>query len=95
MNKALLAKPGANGTGQAGGSSEPEAITKALESLKWVGTRGKITFSADKNDDRYHQWLDVPYVTYQITAVNQPIGDTNLIQEPGKPLDVSRIERPR
>ncbi|MFL4982672.1 MAG: hypothetical protein ACJ8EN_03735, partial [Xanthobacteraceae bacterium] len=73
----------------------PEAIAKALESLKWTGTRGKITFSAEKNDDKYHQWLDAPAVTFQITAVKQALGDTNLIQTPGQPFDAARVEKPK
>jgi len=80
---------------KSGGSSEPEAITKALENLKWTGTRGKIDFSAEKDDYKYHQWLEVPVVTFQITAVNQPIGDTSLVQEPGQPLDMSRVQKPK
>jgi hypothetical protein len=32
-------------------------------------------------------------VTFQITAVKQPIADTKLVQDPGKPLDMSRIEK--
>jgi branched-chain amino acid transport system substrate-binding protein len=80
---------------KSGGSSEPEAIAKALESLKWTGTRGKITFSADKDENKYHMWLDAPVVTYQITAVKQPIGDNNLIQAPEQPFDPARVEKPK
>jgi branched-chain amino acid transport system substrate-binding protein len=79
---------------KSGGSSEPEAITKALESLKWTGTRGKITFSTEKNDT-YHQWLDAPAVTFQITAVKQPLGETTLVQAPGQPFDAARVEPPK
>jgi branched-chain amino acid transport system substrate-binding protein len=79
---------------RSGGSSEPEAVTKALESLKWTGTRGKIAFSSEKEDDKYHQWLDVPFVTVQITAAKQPLGATNLVQDPGQPLDLERVQKP-
>jgi branched-chain amino acid transport system substrate-binding protein len=79
---------------KSGGSSEPEAIAKALESLKWTGTRGKITFSADKDEAKYHMWLDAPVVTYQITATKQPIGETNLVQAPEQPFDPARVEKP-
>jgi len=78
---------------RSGGSSEPEAITKALESLKWTGTRGKVAFSADKDEFKYHQWLDVPYVTFQITAPQQPLSDTLLVQDAGQPFDASRVQR--
>jgi hypothetical protein len=34
-----------------------------------------------------------PYVTFQVTAVKQSIADTKLVQDPSKPLDISRIEK--
>ena len=61
--------------------------------MKWTGTRGEITFSKEKGGYKFQQWLDVPYVTFQVTAVKQPIADTKLVQDPGKPLDISRIEK--
>jgi branched-chain amino acid transport system substrate-binding protein len=78
---------------KAGKSTEADAMIKALEGIKWTGARGEITFSTEKSGYKYHQWLDVPYVTFQITAVKQPVADTKLVQEPGKPLDVGKIER--
>ena len=78
---------------KAAGSTEPEAMVKAIEGLKWTGTRGELTFSTEKSGFKYHQWLDVPYVTFQITAVKQPIAHTKLVQDPRKPLDLSRIEK--
>ena len=74
-------------------STEPDAMIKALEEIKWTGARGNITFSTEKSGYKYHQWLDVPYVTFQITAVKQPIADTKLVQEPGQALEVAKIER--
>ena len=73
---------------KAAGSTEPEAMVKALEGMKWTGTRGELTFSTEKSGFKYHQWLDIPYVTFQITAVKQPIADTKLVQDPGQPLDL-------
>ncbi|HEX2726176.1 MAG TPA: ABC transporter substrate-binding protein [Beijerinckiaceae bacterium] len=78
---------------KAAGSSDPKAVVGALEKLKWTGTRGEITFSGEKSGFKYHQWLEIPYVTFQITAVKQAIADTKLVQDPGKPLDMSRIEK--
>jgi branched-chain amino acid transport system substrate-binding protein len=75
-------------------SSEPEAVIKALEDLKWTGTRGEVSFSKEKGGFKYHQWVDIPYVTFQITAVKQAIADTRLVQDPGKPLDTSRLMKP-
>jgi branched-chain amino acid transport system substrate-binding protein len=78
---------------KAAGSTDPKAMIGALEKMKWTGTRGEITFSSEKSGFKYHQWLDIPYVTFQITAVKQPIADTKLVQDPGKALDMSRIEK--
>ncbi len=78
---------------KAAGSTEPDAMIKALEGLKWTGTRGEVSFSTEKSGYKYHQWIDIPYVTFQITAVKQVIGDTKLVQDPGKPLDTSRLEK--
>jgi branched-chain amino acid transport system substrate-binding protein len=76
-------------------SSEPEAVIKAMEALKWSGTRGELAFSTEKSGYKYHQWIDIPYVTFQITAVKQPIADTKLVQDPGQPLDTSRLVKPQ
>ena len=65
-----------------------------MEDLKWSGTRGEVSFSKEKGGFKYHQWIDIPYVTFQVTAVKQPIADTKLVQDPGKPLDVSRLMKP-
>ena len=78
---------------KAANSTEPDAVIKALEGLKWIGTRGEITFSNEKTGFKYHQWIEIPYITFQITAVKQPVADTKLVQDPGQPLDVSRIEK--
>jgi branched-chain amino acid transport system substrate-binding protein len=76
-------------------STEPDALIKGLEGLKWTGTRGELEFSKAKGGYKYHQWIEIPYVTFQVTAVKQSMSDTVLVQDPGKPLDASRIQRPR
>ena len=64
--------------------------------LRDARANGYVTaLSTEKSGYKYHQWLDVPYVTFQITAVKQPISDTKLVQEPGQKLDVGAIERPK
>jgi hypothetical protein len=70
-------------------------VIKALENLKWNGPIGEITFSLEKRGYRYHQWINVPFVIGQITAVNQSVGDTKILQDVGKPLDISRLVKPR
>lgn len=74
-------------------STKPDDMIKALEGMKWTGTRGEVSFSKEKSGFKYHQWLDVPYMTYQITAVKQPVADMKLVQEPGKALDLSLIQK--
>jgi len=32
-------------------------------------------------------------VTFQVTAVNQPVADMKLVQQPGEPLDATKVER--
>ena len=84
----------AQAIGQAG-STEPDAIIKTLEGISWTGTRGTVTFSSERSGYKYHQWIDIPYVTFQVTAVKQSMADTKIVQDPGQPLDVSRLERPQ
>jgi branched-chain amino acid transport system substrate-binding protein len=74
-------------------STKADDMIKALEGIKWTGTRGEVSFSSEKSGFKYHQWLDVPYVTFQVTAVKQPVADMKLVQDPGKPLDMSRVEK--
>jgi branched-chain amino acid transport system substrate-binding protein len=74
-------------------STSPDAMIKALEAVKWTGTRGEVTFSGEKSGFKHHQWLDIPYVTFQVTAVKQPVDDMKLVQQPGAPLDATQIER--
>ncbi|HWK01467.1 MAG TPA: ABC transporter substrate-binding protein [Xanthobacteraceae bacterium] len=74
-------------------STKADDMIKALEAIKWSGTRGEVSFSNEKSGFKYHQWLDVPYVTFQITKVKQPVADMNLVQDPGKPLDLSRVQK--
>jgi branched-chain amino acid transport system substrate-binding protein len=80
---------------KAANGTDPDAMIKALEAMKWTGARGTISFSTDKSGFNYHQWLEVPYVTFQFTAVKQPVADAKLVQEAGQALDVSKIERPK
>ena len=75
-------------------STDPQAIEKALRTMKFSGTRGTFQFT-EKKGNTYQQWADIPYVNYQLTAVNQPVADSNLIQGPGQKLDVSKLQKPK
>jgi branched-chain amino acid transport system substrate-binding protein len=76
-------------------STDPDSLINALENLKWTGTRGEISFSLEKGGYRYHQWLDHPHVTYQITAVKQPLAETRILQDGSKPFDSSQLVKQR
>jgi branched-chain amino acid transport system substrate-binding protein len=53
-----------------------------------------MTFAKDKGY-KFNQWLEVPYVTFQLTDVNQKVSDSVLVEEPGKPLDPSKLWKPK
>jgi ABC-type branched-subunit amino acid transport system substrate-binding protein len=74
-------------------STDHAAIIHALQTMDFKGVRGEFRFS-EKPGYTYQQWVDIPYVTYQTTAVNQPLDKTTLVQAPGQPLQVSKLVRP-
>jgi ABC-type branched-subunit amino acid transport system substrate-binding protein len=76
-----------------GKSAEPASITKTMQSMTFSGARGTFQFSHEPGY-RFQQWVDIPYVNYQLTAVNQPIGESALIQGPGEALDVRKLAKP-
>ena len=73
-------------------STDPKAITKALQSIKFSGVRGPFTFGKEQGIG-YQQWVDIPYVTFQLTDVNQPVSKSNLVQGPGKKLEVNKRQK--
>ena len=75
-------------------SADPKAITAALQSIKFSGVRGPLEFSKEPGY-KYQQWVDIPYVNYQLTEVNQPVSKSNLIQGPGQQLSVGKLQRPK
>lgn len=74
-------------------STDSAAMIKALQGMEFEGTRGKFNFS-QKPGYTYQQWVDIPYVTYQLTEINQPLSKTTLIQASGQPLDISKLVKP-
>ncbi|HUP98488.1 MAG TPA: ABC transporter substrate-binding protein, partial [Usitatibacter sp.] len=75
-------------------STEPKAITKALQTMKFSGVRGPFQFGKEQGVG-YQQWVDIPYVAFQLTDVNQAISKSNLVQEPGQPLAVNKLQKPK
>jgi ABC-type branched-subunit amino acid transport system substrate-binding protein len=74
-------------------STDPAAIIKTMQTMKFEGARGAFQFSQQPGYT-YQQWVDIPYVNYQLTEVNQPVSKTNLIQGPGQPLNVGKLQKP-
>jgi branched-chain amino acid transport system substrate-binding protein len=59
------------------GSTDPDAIIKALEETKLLGTRGEVTFPLENGPD-YHNWLpDLLFMQY--TKVNQSADDAEIV----------------
>jgi branched-chain amino acid transport system substrate-binding protein len=77
------------------GTTKSDELIKALEATKLTATRVEITFSKEKSGYKYHQWLDIPHVTFQVTKVGQKIGDTTIVEPVGKPLDTSKVWKPK
>lgn len=76
-----------------GKSTDPATIIKTLQTMKFEGVRGTVQFSQQPGFT-YQQWVDIPYVNYQLTEVNQPVSKTTLIQGPGQPLNVGKLQKP-
>jgi hypothetical protein len=55
------------------GSADSKAVIDAMENkLQWVGTRGTISFNAEKTPPwAYHMWMDVPVFIIEYTEINQ------------------------
>jgi branched-chain amino acid transport system substrate-binding protein len=76
-----------------GKSAEPASIIKTMQTMTFGGVRGSFQFSREPGY-KFQQWVDIPYVNYQLTAVNQPIANSTLIQGPGEKLDVKKLVKP-
>lgn len=74
-------------------STESQDIIKALKDMEYEGVRGKFRFSQDPGY-AYQQWVDIPYVTYQLTEIDQPLSKTTLIQSTGQPLETDKLVKP-
>ena len=75
-------------------STEPDKMIKAMQTMKFDSLRGISNFST-KPGYGFQQWLDIPYVNYELTAEKQPIAQTVLIQAPGQKFDASKIVHPK
>jgi branched-chain amino acid transport system substrate-binding protein len=74
-------------------STDADKLTKAMQTMKFESIRGLGNFSTQPGFG-YQQWLDLPYVNYELTAEKQPIAQTVLLQAPGQKFDPAKIVRP-
>ncbi|MGZ5847354.1 MAG: ABC transporter substrate-binding protein [Ramlibacter sp.] len=74
-------------------STDHDKLTQAMQTMKFDSIRGISNFST-KPGYSFQQWLDIPFVNYELTAEKQPVGQTTLIQAPGQKFDPARIVRP-
>lgn len=73
--------------------TDPDAMIKAMQTMKFEGVRGPLTFSKEPGHT-FQQWVDVPYVTYQLTDVSQPLSQSNLVQGSGQTLNMGKLRKP-
>jgi len=75
------------------GSIAPEKLIPALQKINMTVTRGQLTFDASPGTT-FQQWVDVPYVIFQVTRLDQRLEDTTLLMQAGKPFDFAAFRRP-
>lgn len=73
--------------------TDPDAMIKAMQTMKFEGVRGPLTFSKEPGHT-FQQWVDVPYVTYQLTDVSQPLSQSNLVQGSNQALNMGKLKKP-
>jgi branched-chain amino acid transport system substrate-binding protein len=78
---------------QAAKSTDSDKLIKAMQTMKFDSIRGISNFST-KPGYSFQQWLDIPFVNYEMTAEKQPVGQTVMIQAPGQKFDPAKIIRP-
>jgi branched-chain amino acid transport system substrate-binding protein len=75
------------------GSTEADAMIEWLQQAEVQGTRGMITFN-DEPGILFQQWVETPYVTYQVTAPDQTLEETTLISGPEMGVQVDQLRQP-
>lgn len=78
---------------EAAGGTDPAALIKAMDDMTFESIRGTFKFSQEPGYT-FKQWVDIPFATYQMTEVNQPLSKTLLIQATGQALQTDKLLRP-
>jgi branched-chain amino acid transport system substrate-binding protein len=74
------------------GTTDADAMIEALQGIEIEGARGVITFS-DEPGVLYQQWVDTPYVTFQVTELDQDLDDTVFVSAPGVEVNIDALVR--
>jgi branched-chain amino acid transport system substrate-binding protein len=74
------------------GSTDADAMIQALQKSQVEGSRGVITFS-DEPGVLFQQWVDTPYVTFQVTDLDQSLEDTIFVSAPDVPVRIEELVR--
>jgi len=74
-------------------STDASAMIQAMKNMHYDGVRGSFRFSQEPGYS-FQQWVDIPYVTYQMTEINQPMSETTLIQSTGQPMQTDLLRKP-
>ena len=75
------------------GSTDPDAMMEWLQQAQVPGTRGTITFS-DEPGPLFQQWVETPYVTYQVTELDQTLEETTLLSAPDLEVQLDQLQQP-
>lgn len=78
---------------KAAGSTNPDALIKAMQESKTEGTRGTIVFSQEPGIF-FQQWKETPNVIYQFTKPKQPLEESRIIGSMSTKSDRKNVVTP-
>jgi branched-chain amino acid transport system substrate-binding protein len=74
------------------GTTDADEVIATLQGIELEGARGVITFASEPGI-LYQQWVDTPYVTFQVTDLDQELEETVFVSAPGVPVRIDALVR--
>jgi ABC-type branched-subunit amino acid transport system substrate-binding protein len=74
------------------GTTDADPVIETLQNIELEGTRGTITFASEPGV-LFQQWVDTPYVTFQVTELDQKLEQTTFVSAPGTPARIDALTR--
>ena len=74
------------------GTTDADAVIETLQNIELEGSRGTITFASEPGV-LFQQWVDTPYVTFQVTELDQKLEQTTFVSAPGTPARIDALTR--